>query len=142
MAGGELSLQLVVGYYAAFFEIDQQHPAGLQTPLAHDVLFLDRQDASFGGHDDNAVFGDKVTSRAQAVTVKRCADLTAVGKGHRGRAVPRLHQAGVIFVKRAAFAIHARIAGPSFRDQHHSGVAQRIAAHGQEFERVVEARRV
>ena len=83
--------------------------------------------------------GDEIARRAQAVAVERGADLAAVGEGDRGGAVPRLHQRGVIFVERAALFIHQRIAGPGFRNHHHDGVRQRVAALHQEFERVVEA---
>ena len=88
------------------------------------------------------VVRDDVTGRAQAIPVQRRADLTAIGEGNSGRTVPRLHQGRVVFVKGAAVVIHQRIAGPGFRDQHHRGMRQRITAHHQEFERVVETGRV
>ena len=56
-----------------------------------------------------------------------------------GRAVPGLHQAGVVFVEGAALGIHQRVAGPGFRDQHHHGVGKAVATRQQQFERVVEA---
>ena len=121
------------------FEVDQQHLAGLQPPLGDDVLFRHRQHADFRGHDDAVVAGDDVARRAQAVAVERGADLAAVGEGDRRRAVPRLHQRGVVFVEGAALLVHQRIAGPGFRDHHHHRMGERIAAHDQEFERVVEA---
>ena len=139
MALGELRLDLVVGNETALFEVDQQHLAGLQPPLGDDVLLGDLQHAHFGGHDDAVVGGHEIARRAQAVAVERGADLAAVGKGDRGGAVPRLHQGGVIFVERAALFIHQGIAGPGFRNHHHDGVRQRVAALHQEFERVVEA---
>ena len=101
--------------------------------------FRNRQHADFRGHDDAVVLGDDVARRPQAVAVERGADLPAVGKRDRCRAVPRLHQRGVVFVERAALFIHQRIAGPRFRNHHHHRVRERIAAHGEEFERVVEA---
>jgi hypothetical protein len=110
--------------------------------LRDDLLFRNRQHAHFRRHDDHVVVGDEVAGRAQAVAVERRADLAAVGEGHGGRAVPRLHQRGVVFVEGAALLIHQLVAGPGFGDQHHHGVRQRIAALHQEFERVVEAGRV
>ncbi len=139
MALGELRLDLVVGNEAALFEVDQQHLAGLQPPLGDDVLLGDLQHAHFGGHHDAVVAGHEIARRAQAVAVERGADLAAVGEGDRGGAVPRLHHRGVIFVERAALFIHQGIAGPGFRNHHHDGVRQRVAALHQEFERVVEA---
>ena len=97
------------------------------------------QHAHFGRHHDAVVAGDEVARRAQAVAVQRGADLAAVGEGDRGRAVPRLHDRGVIFVEGAALLVHQRVAGPGFRNHHHHRVRQRIAALHQEFEAVVEA---
>ena len=139
MALGQLRLDLVVGNEAALFEVDQQHLAGLQPPLGDDGLFGNLQHAHFGRHDDAIVRRDEIARRAQPVAVERRADLAAVGEGDRGRAVPRLHDRGVIFVERAARFIHQRIAGPGFRNHHHHGVRQRVAALHQEFEAVVEA---
>ena len=139
MALGQRRLDLVVGNEAALFEVDQQHLAGLQPPLGDDLVLGDLQHAHFGRHHDAVVAGDEIARRPQAVAVERGADLAAVGEGDRGRAVPRLHQRGVIFVEGAALLIHQRIAGPRFRNHHHHRVRQRVAALHQEFERVVEA---
>ncbi len=122
-----------------FLEIDQQHLARLQPPLGDDVFLRNRQHADFRRHDDAVVAGDDVARRPQAVAVERGADLPAVGEGDRRRAVPRLHQRGIVFVEGAALLVHELIAGPRFRNHHHHRVRERIAAHGQEFERVVEA---
>ncbi len=85
------------------------------------------------------VIGDDKARGPEAVAVQRRADLAAVGEGDRGRAVPGLHQRGMIFVEGLALRRHQRIAGPGFRDQHHHGLRQRIAARDQQFERVVQA---
>jgi hypothetical protein len=81
------------------------------------------QHAHLGAHDDEVVVGDQVARRAQAVAVQRGADLAAVGEGDRGRAVPRLHQRGVVLVEGAALLVHQLVAGPGLRDQHHHRVA-------------------
>ncbi len=135
----QLGLQLVVGDDAALLEIDEQHLARLQPPLLDDLLFRHDVHAGFRRHDDEIVLGHEVARGAQAVAVERGADLAAVGEGHGGRAVPRLHQAGVVFVEGAALLIHRRIAGPRLGDQHHRGVREGVAALHEEFERVVEA---
>ena len=142
MAAGQFRFQLFVGNEPAFLEIDQQHLAGLQPPLGDDVLFRDGQHAHFGRHDDAIIAGDDIARRSQTVAVERGADLPAVGERDRGRAVPRLHQRGVVFVEGAALLVHQRVAGPRFRNHHHHRVRQRIAAEHQKFERVVEARGV
>ena len=135
----KLRLDLVVGNEAAFLEVDQQHLAGLQPPLGDDLLLRDLEHAHFGRHHDAVVAGDEIARGPQAVAVERGADLAAVGEGDRGGAVPRLHHRGVIFVEGAALLIHQGIAGPGFRNHHHDGVRQRVAALHQKFERVVEA---
>ena len=58
---GQTGLQLFVVDHAALFQIDQEHLARLQTPLAHDLAFGDRQYAGFRTHDDHVVVGDDVT---------------------------------------------------------------------------------
>ena len=139
MALRQRRLELLVGDEPALVEIDQQHLARLQPPLLDDVLFRDRQHAHLRGHDDAVVAGDEIARRPQAVAVERGADLPAVGEGDRGRAVPRLHQRGVVFVEGAPLLVHQRIARPGFRNHHHHGVGERVAALHQELERVVEA---
>ena len=139
MALRELRLDLVVGNEAALLEVDQQHLAGLQPPLGDDLVLGNLQHAHFGRHHDAVVLGDEIARGPQAVAVERGADLAAVGEGDRGGAVPRLHQRGMIFVEGAALLIHQGIAGPRFRNHHHDGMRQRVAALHQEFERVVEA---
>ena len=127
------------GNEPALVEIDQQHLARLQPPLLDDVLFRDRQHAHFGRHHDAVVAGEQIARRPQAVAVERGADLAAVGEGDGRRAVPRLHQRGVVFVEGAPLLVHQRIARPGLGDHHHHGVRERVAALRQEFERVVEA---
>ena len=139
MARGKLCLDLVVGNQAALFEVDQQHLARLQPPLGDDLVFRNWQYAHFGRHQDAVVLGDEIARGTKSVAVQCRADLAAVGEGECGGAVPRLHHRGVIFVERAAFLIHQRIAGPGFGHQHHHGVGHRVAALHQEFERVVKA---
>ena len=139
VGGGELLLDLVVGDDAALLEVDEQHLARLQAPLLDDLLLRDRQHAHLGGEHHEAVVGDEVARRAQAVAVEGRADLAAVREGDRGRAVPRLHQGGVVLVEGAPVLVHERVAGPGLGDQHHHGVRERVAAADQELEGVVEA---
>ena len=139
MGVGEGLLHLVVGDDAVLLQIHQQHLAWLQAPLLDDGFLGDRQHADFRGHDHEAILGHDIAGGAQAVAVQGRADLAAVGEGHGGGAVPRLHEGGVIFVEGAAILIHERIARPGLGDQHHHGVAERVAALHEEFQRIVEA---
>lgn len=138
----EIVLELLVADDAAVLHVDQEHLAGLQAPLLHDLRFGNRQHARFRRHDDEVVLGNDVARRTQTVAVERRADLAAVGEGDGSRAVPRLHHRGVIFVKGAAVFIHQRVLLPRFRDHHHHRVHERIARHHEQLEAVVERSRV
>jgi hypothetical protein len=59
----ELRLDLLVGDDAALDHVDEQHLAGLQPPLLHDLFFRNREDAGFGRHDDAVVVGDETSAR-------------------------------------------------------------------------------
>ena len=66
----------------------------------------------------------------------------AVGKGHRCRTVPGLHQAGMVLVEGPLLRAHGLVVFPWLRHHHHHGVRQRTAAHDQQFQAVVEHGRV
>ena len=140
--GGQRALDLFVLDDTALFEVDQQHLARLQAPFAHNFLFRDRQYAGFGCQDHQIVVGYDETRRSQPIAIEGCADLPSIGECDRRRSIPGFEQSRMVFVKGLALGIHQRVAGPGFRDQHHHGMRQRIAAGHQQFQRVVEACRV
>jgi hypothetical protein len=136
------ALDLLVLDDAALDGVHEEHAARLQAALLDDVLGREVQHAGFGSHDDDAVLRDVVARRAQAVAVEDGADLGAVGETHGGGAVPRLHEAGVILVERAALRVHRLVVGPRLGDEHHHRVRQRAAGEHEQLEGVVEHRRV
>ncbi len=138
----EVALQLVVGHDAAVLDVHQQHLARLQAPLPDDLLLRDVEHAHLRGHDDQVVVGDEVARGPQAVAVEGRADELAVGEGDRRRAVPRLHQRRVVLVEGAALGVHQRVAGPRLGDHQHHRVGDRVAAHHEQLQRVVERGRV
>jgi hypothetical protein len=142
LCGRDRPLDFLVLDNPALIRIDEEHTAGLQAALLHDLVGRDVEHAGLRGHDDEPVFRDVETRRAQAVAVEDRADLLAVGECDRGRAVPRLHQAGVILVKRAAIVVHRLMVGPRLGDHHHHRVRQRTAGEHEQLERVVEHRGV
>ena len=142
MRCGQSGFNFVIADDAARFKVNQKHFAGLKTPFFNDFFFCHRQHAHFRSHHYAVIRGHIIARRAQAVPVERCPDLASIGKGDRRRPIPRLHQRGIIFIKCAAFIIHQRIAGPGFGNKHHHGVRQRISAHHQKFQRIVETGRV
>ena len=139
---GEVGLELLVVDHAALLQVDQEHLAGLQAPFAHDLVLGHGQHARLGAHDHEVVVGDAVARGAQAVAVQRGADLAAVGEHDGGRAVPRLHHRGVVFVEGLAALVHGGVLLPRLGDHHHHGLGQRVTGHGQQLQAVVERGRV
>jgi len=123
---------------APLVHVDEEHLARLQAPLLDDFAVGNRQHARFGSHDDEIVVGDEIARRTQPVAVEGGADLPPVGERHRGGAVPRLHHRGVVFVEIAPARVHLLVRFPRFGNHHQQRVRHRIAAHHQQFERVVE----
>ena len=140
--GGELALDLVVLDDAVLVDVDQEHPAGLEPPLADDARRVEVEHADLGGEHDEAVVGDPVAAGTQAVAVEDGTDLGAVGEHHAGGAVPRLHQRGVELVERAALPVHLPVVLPGLRDHHQHRVGQAATAHVQQLQDLVEARGV
>ena len=126
----------------AVLDVDEQHLARLQAPLLHDLRLRDVQHAHLRGHDDEVVVGDEVARGPEAVAVQRGADELPVGERHGRRAVPRLHEGRVVLVEGAALGVHEGVAGPGLGDHEHHRVRDRVAAHHEELERVVEGRGV
>ncbi len=139
---GERLLQLLVVDDAALLQVDEEHLAGLQAPLLDDLFLGHGQASALRAHDHQVVGGDDVARGAQAVAVERGADLAAVGEGDRRRAVPGLHHCRVVLVEGAARRIHQGVVLPRLGDHHHHRVRDRVAAHHQQLERVVERGRI
>ena len=142
LLGGDLLLDLLVGDDAAFFHVHEEHAARLQAALGGDVGGVDREDAGFGAHDDEVILGHVVAGRAETVTVESGANHRAVGEDDGGGAVPRLHEARVVFVERLLLGAHGLVAVPRLRNHHHHRLRQRAAAHDDQLEDVVELGRV
>ena len=140
--GGELALDLGVGHDAALHGIHEEHVAGLEAALLHDVGGGDVEHAGLGGQDNEIVLGHVVAGGAEAVAIKHGADDVAVGEGHGGGAVPRLHEARVVLVEGLAGIVHGLVVGPGLGDHHHDRVRQGATGEVQELEGVIEHRRV
>ncbi len=115
---------------------------GSRRPLCSDVPGLDVQHPGLGSHDDETVLGHRVARGPQPVAVQHRADAAPVGERDRGRAVPRLHEAGVVLVERLLRVAHRRVVLPRLGDQHHHRVRQRAPAVLEQLHRVVEHGRV
>ena len=122
--------------------VHEEHAARLQPALLQDPLGRDVEDADLGRHHDEVVLRDVVARGPQAVAVEDRAHADAVGEGDRGRAVPRLHQAGVELVERPLRRAHRLVPVPRLRHHHHHRVRQLAPGEREQLEHVVEHRRV
>ena len=70
----QLLLQLLVLDQSTFNRVGQQHRARTQATLAHNSRGVDVQNADFAGKNDQAIRGDDVASRTQAVAIESGSD--------------------------------------------------------------------
>ncbi|MPM13783.1 hypothetical protein SDC9_60142 [bioreactor metagenome] len=140
--GRQAPLDLLVGDDAVLGEVGEEHLAGLQPALGAQVVVGDVEHAGLRGQHHQAVVGDPVATGTQAVAVEDRADLGAVGERHAGRAVPRLHQAGVVGVEVAHLLGHVVVVLPGLRDHHQHRVRQAATAEIEQLDHGVEGRRV
>ena len=135
---GEFHFQFFVRHQASGKEIHQEHFARLQTSFFFHVLRRNRQHANLRRHNDFVIVGQVIARGTQAVAIQYCADVVAVGEHDRGRAIPGLHQRGVVLVEIAFFFGHVDVGLPGFGHHHHDGFLQRAAGHQQKLEHIVE----
>ena len=100
---GVTGAQLVVVDDAPAGKVDLEHLARPQTAARQDVLGAHLDGAHLACQHKATVARHVVTSGAQAVAIEGGAQGTAVGKGDGRRAVPRLHEHGLVGVVGAAF---------------------------------------
>src|SRR5271165_3681696 len=85
---------------------------------------------------------DRVAPRAKAIAIQGRANYSAIGKSDHCRAIPWLHERGVVLVERLLLGAHMRIARPGFRNQHGHGVRQSASSLKEQLDGVVETGRV
>ncbi|MNS58908.1 hypothetical protein D3C72_918450 [compost metagenome] len=139
MAGG-LGAELGVAVDAPLAGVDNQALARAELAFFNHARRGQIQHAGFRAEHDQPVARQDVARGAQAVAVQPRAREPAVGEGHGGRAVPWLHQAGVVVVEAAQFWVGVRAEG--LGHQHHERMHQRAARARQQLEGVVERARV
>ena len=141
-ATSEVLLELFIRNQAALIKVDQEHSAGLQPSLVLDDCRIQREHADFAGHDDPVVVGQIVATGPQAVAIQHRANVLPIGKHDRSRAIPGLHDAGQIFVKRPLVRGHQLVLLPGLRNHHHDRLLERAAGHQQELQDVIESTRI
>ena len=139
---GQVRFQIAVFDDPALFKVDQQHLAWLKAPFAGDVFFRKGQHAAFRSEANDVVFGHAEACGAQTVAIQCRADLATIGETHSRRAIPRLHQSRVVFVKCSSPFIHESVPTPRFRHQDHHRMGERVTARQQQLQGVVETGRV
>ena len=140
--GGQLRLDLLVLDQSPLGRVHQEHASGLEAALAHHALGRDVEHPDLAGQDHQAVVGHPVAGRAQPVAVEHRADHRAVGEGHGGRAVPGLHERGVVAVEGPPCRVHRGVVLPRLGDHHEHGVREGAPTQVQELEHLVETGRV
>ena len=133
---------LVVPDDATLARVHLEHLAGAQATGLQHVCRVDVDGAHLRRQDQPVVAGDVVARRAQAVSVERGAEHAAVGERDGRRAVPRLHEHGLICVVGAALVGDAVVMVPRLGDHHGDGTVERAAVHGEELQHVVQNGRV
>ena len=139
---GDAPLDLVVVQQLAPLDIDSDHLARPEPPGFDDLGGVEVDQPDLRSHHDQPVAGDLVARRAQAVAIHRRADHAAVGKGDRGRPIPRLRQAGVVLVEAAQARINVRHLLPGLGHEHHHRVQRAAPGGDQQVQRLIEGQRV
>ena len=139
---GVTGAQLVVVDDAAAGKVDLEHLARPQTAARQDVLGAHLDGAYLACQHKATVARHIVAGGTQAVTVEDGAQRATVGKGDGRRAIPRLHEHGLVSVVGATLLTQAVVVVPRLGQQHGRGTRERTAVHDQELEHIVQNRGV
>ena len=134
--------QLIVVDHTAAGKIDLEHLARSQAATRQDVLGAHLDGAHLACQHKATVARHIVAGGAQTVAVEGGTQRAAVGKGDGGRAVPRLHEHGLVGIVGAALLTQAVVVVPRLGQQHGCGARERTAVHDQKLEHVVQNRGV
>ncbi len=140
--GGELVLDRPILEEAPLLQVDGDHLAGTDPSLFQHPVFGDRHHARLGADDQQAVRGDRVAQRAQAVAVHAGDRPAAVGGAERGRAVPRSHQRVGVGIEIAVRLRHHLRAPPDLGHQERLHHRRGAAGAHQHLEHGIERRRI
>ena len=135
---GVLVADLVVPQHAALRGVHLEHLARAQAARAQDVLGLHVDGAHLGGQDEAVVARDVVARGTQAVAVERRPQDATVRERDGGRAVPGLHEHGLVGVVGAALPGQVGVVVPRLGDHERHGAVEGSAVHREELEHVVE----
>ena len=142
MLVGQTVLDFAVVVDFTFLGVDKQNLSWLQTSLLGYLRRIEVHDSHLRCHDHSVVLRNRVSCRAQTVTVEHSTGITAVGEEQGGRTVPWLHEDGMILVESLEILGDRVLVVEALRNHDCHGLRQRQSAHDEEFENVVEACRV
>ena len=123
-------------------KVDLEHLTRSQTAARQDVLGAHLDGAHLACQHKATVARHIVAGGTQAVTVEGGAQGAPVGKGDGRRAVPRLHEHGLVSVVGAALLTQAVVVVPRLGQQHGRGTRERTTVHDQELKHIVQNRGV
>ena len=137
---GITGAQLVVVDDAPAGKVNLEHLARPQTAARQDVLGAHLDGAHLACQHKAAVARHVVTSGTQAVAVEGGTQRATVGKSDGRRAVPRLHEHGLVSVVGAALLAQAVVVVPRLGQQHGCSTRKRATVHDQKLEHIVQNR--
>ena len=135
-------LELRVLHDAVFAEVEPDDRAGLDAPMARDVVRRYVQHARLGREHEEPVSGERPPRGSESVAVERRAKPRAVRERDGRRAVPRLHQRRVVLVEGPDVVPDVVLRAPCLRNQHHHRVRGVASGGDKKLEDVVERGRV
>ena len=135
---GILLLAFLIQNQAAFFGIDEQDFAGLETRLLDNVRRVNIQHPDLGGQNQTMIIGNVISGGTQAVAIQGGAGNFAVSKQNGCRTVPGLHHGCIVMIKVLLLLFHVGIILPGLGNHHHNCQRKRHAVHHKEFEGVIQ----
>ena len=142
MRRGQTVLELGVVVEPALLQVDRDHLAGPEAALFQDPAFVQADHAGLGAGEQQAVLGDRVAQRPEAVAVHAGQDPAPAVGADRGRPVPGLHDRVAVTVQVLVGLGHRAVVAPGLGDQQGLGHGQVAPGAHHELEDVIEGRRI
>ena len=142
MLGCQLFLDFSVVIDFSLLCVDEQDLAWLEASFLGNLGRFEVHDSHLARHDHRVVFRDGVTGGSQTVAVEHASGETSVAEEQCCRAVPGLHQDGVILIKCLEVLADGVFVVERLWHEHRHGMGQRQAGHHEEFQHVVQTGRV
>ena len=139
---GQLLLDFSVVINLSLLRVDEQDFSRLQASLLGNLRRVEVHHAHLRGHYHRVVLRDGIPRRSQSIPVEHTARKASVREQQGGRAVPRLHQDGVVLIERLQILRYRVLVVETLRHQHTHSVGQRESRHHEELQHIVEARRI